>query len=125
MTWSHNICGSEKLQQLLVEPRQFEQVALPNMDAGQMKPADLLELEAIFEWVDQPIELDQLVGIVAELWGVRDQKLAAQAGQESTIGPCESLQGPRLDIGTQLEQRCYLTRLWAEICQLPPRQRSC
>jgi len=113
---------SEKLQQLLVDTRQFNQVALPNRDARQMKPADLLE--AVFEWVDQPIELERLVTIVAELWGTKDRIVLCQPGEESTTDPCESLPDPRVDIGTQLDQRRYLTRLWAEVCQLHPRQRS-
>jgi len=49
------------------------------------------------------------------------------AGDVNTPGstnPCESLPDPRVDIGTQLDQRRYLTRLWAEVCQLHPRQRS-
>jgi hypothetical protein len=122
--WKNRITtgpDSEKLLQLLIEPRQIKQVAPPNMDARLMNPADLLEV--IFGWVDEPIRLEQLVTIVAELWGIRDQIWSTRAGAEGTSGSCENLPDRCLDISTQLDQRRYLARLWTEVCQLPPRQR--
>ncbi len=37
----------------------------------RMNPADLLS--ALFNWVGHPVALDDVVNVVAELWGMKDQ----------------------------------------------------
>jgi hypothetical protein len=113
---------SGRLQRLLGDPQEFRQDALSSQDAQHMKPAELLQ--AIFEWVGCPIELDKLTNIVAALWGIKDQTPPSGIDEESTNDLQEGLPDLRVNVATEVEQRMYLERLWAEICQLPLRQRT-
>ena len=77
---------------------------------------------AILHWQGKPIVVDELVGMVAELIGVRDPH-EIESAEDNEAAICELLPDPSPDIATQLEQKLYLERLWAEICQLPQKQR--
>jgi len=70
----------------------------------------------ILEDVRRPLELDQLVSLVAELQGIPKPASAGGADQ----GP--SLREPT-DAVDRLEQRLFLEKLWAEMGKLPQRQR--
>jgi hypothetical protein len=72
-----------------------------------------------------PIELDALVNTVAELQGIKDQVApGTRDDDEESALATERLADNRTNIATELEQRLYLQRLWAEILELPVRQRS-
>ena len=102
---------------------------LPSLARGKsvtnMKLDELLM--DVLTWRGRPILLDDLVGIVAELQGIRDPQPAQSYGEGedegSAISICNILPDSAPDIATTLEQRSYLERLWAEICKLPQRQR--
>ncbi len=78
-------------------------------------------------WRGRPILLDELVGIVAELHGIKDlqplqvQSEYAEEGDSASI--CELLPDTAVDIASTVERRFFLERLWKEVCQLPQRQR--
>jgi hypothetical protein len=80
----------------------------------------LLELlTAIFQWTAAPVELDTLVGVVAELWNLKD-------GTENRENPdarpaFENLADRRISIAKDFDNRLYLETLWSEITQLSPR----
>ena len=99
----------------------FKTMSLSGKDPANMAAADLLCL--IFEWARQPIEIDNLVSIVAELWQVRDiiQTTAGPTRDPSMYSAV--VPDPAQSVMTRLEARAYLDRLWMEICQLPARQR--
>src|SRR5438132_10518081 len=64
------LARKERYQQLLRDPRSFPQIELAHSGARSQPHPDLVA--AILNWVDSPIELDDLVQIVAELAGVKD-----------------------------------------------------
>ena len=108
-------------QHLPCDLKGLNRLALTGQDAGTMNAADLLS--RLFAWLQYPLALDELVSIVAELWGIKDQ-LQVTGSPESEPGEfCETLPDGRIDTASQVERRLYLERLWSEICQLPPRQR--
>lgn len=92
-------------------------------DAGQVALPELLQ--AVFERAGGPVELDALVDFVATLTGVRDEP--AQARREDAEAESEVADArapPSGDVAASAERRMYLARLWEEIKELPPRQRT-
>lgn len=75
----------------------------------------------ILKLLKAPVELDDLVSLVAEARGIKDE--AAQTEGEEGESLLEGIAdgSPRID--RVVEQRFYLKRLWEEICELPVRQR--
>lgn len=111
---------SDRLRQLLDDPRTALQPAAPRGDFQRARLADLAV--AVFNHTNHPIELEDLVDIVAGLLGVKDQT------QQSTIrdeeaDPFARLAEPRADVAAEVDHRLFLKWLWEEICQLPVRQR--
>jgi hypothetical protein len=113
--------SSDRLQQLLTEPLSIISASDPASALGvsHLPPAELLT--AIFESVGHPVELNQLVTIVADVWGIKNQPDASfDLGDGASGGLIDSAAG----VDVVVEQRLYLRRLWAEVSQLPALQRS-
>jgi hypothetical protein len=104
---------------------EFVQSLAPGRNASQMNLEELIR--SFLAWCGRPIRVDELVGIVAELQGIREPRRAESQGEEGEEGAgvsvCELLPDPTADIASTVEQRFYLARLWKEICELPQRQR--
>jgi DNA-directed RNA polymerase specialized sigma24 family protein len=111
---------SDRLRQLLNNPSAALEFAALRGDFQAANPADLIA--AIFNHTNHPVELDDLVGIVAALWGVKDNVERSRAGDEE-IDPFAVLADRGPDVATEVEQRFFLKWLWEEICLLPVRQR--
>lgn len=109
------------LQQLRHNPTAINGKRLPAGDVAGATP-NVCTLTAIFKLADGPVELDLLVTIVGELCGIKDEIAQAQAGDEDDRDLPQIPDGS--DLSAEIEQRQYLRKLWAEICQLPPRQRA-
>ena len=73
-------------------------------------------LTALFQSCGSPVKLDELVNIVAEICGEKDQPHEA-------LDNVVNLAAPGFDFETMLEQQHMLAILWKEVCQLPIRQR--
>lgn len=108
-----------RLESLRHDPRAFEQAELPFCDIRQLSPADLLA--PIFNWVQTPVKLDDVIGTIAELLRIRDQTMETN---HSSGNMPERVATAQINITTEVEQRIYLERIWAEIFQLPLRQRT-
>jgi len=113
--------GAPRLEQTLEEFLDF----LPaGKNVHHMKLAELVY--AVLTWRGQPILIDELVGIVAELQGIRESQPALSYCEDEE-GPgasvCELLPDRGTDVVTMMEHRAYLEDLWLEICQLPLPQR--
>lgn len=114
---------SARLQQLAADPevfgRQYDGVR-------GSEPAQLAALlQALFGWLEQPVELDQLTNLVAQLCGLKFQ--AAQSlddDEQSLFNLAERLVDPQTDVATAVAARLQLQRLWQEVQQLPEAQRS-
>jgi RNA polymerase sigma factor (sigma-70 family) len=114
----------EPIQRLLDSPEALAQAGLTNDAARRLNLAELLA--AIFNWAGAPVELDEVVNVVAQLRGIREKiESHASSEDEEELGDLkEQLPDPRVDVAAEVDQRMYLERLWSEICQLPPRQRT-
>jgi hypothetical protein len=114
-----------RLQQLCDNPQSLARTALPQEDLARMDPRALLA--AIFNHLTQPIELDDLVNIVADLQGIRDEMptsgYATTDAHDKASDLIEQVRDRGAGIDEELSQRAYLEHLWSEIRQLPPRQR--
>jgi RNA polymerase sigma factor (sigma-70 family) len=116
--------SNRKWQQLRDDPQAFARAALPNHNPAQMNPADLLAI--IFDHVGQPVVLDELVNVCAVLLGVRDQT-EAKAKRDDDEGEERGREfppDPRPSVADEVERRQFLKLLWAEVVELPARQRA-
>jgi DNA-directed RNA polymerase specialized sigma24 family protein len=113
---------SGRLQQLRDHPQTFVQDALRGEDARRMNPADVVA--AVFDWVGHPVALDDLVGVIADLQGVRDEPPTSFAGNDDDGNGyvLERVGDQRVNVDVEVDQRAHLQWLWTEIRQLPPRQ---
>jgi DNA-directed RNA polymerase specialized sigma24 family protein len=116
--------GAGQLQQLRDDPQALEGLELGGRNIVGSNLASLLKV--IFMWLEKPVELDDLVNTVADLQGIKDPTAPAETGEEVFgVGTHEQLADAHAgSVASEVEQRFYLRRLWAEICQLPLRQRT-
>jgi RNA polymerase sigma factor (sigma-70 family) len=105
-----------RLRQLNDNPQALQPAESSN---DQQNPVDLLT--AIFRWLGSPIHLNDLVQIVARLWGLQDSPDGKTEGDGLSLN---QLPDTRTDVATEVEKRIYLENIWAEIRQLPERQRN-
>jgi RNA polymerase sigma factor (sigma-70 family) len=116
--------SNRQLQQLRDDPHAFARSEIAGRDPVRMNPADLLA--AIFNFVGQPMELDEVVNVVAALWGVKEQVDARAKGGADDEGEREREfpPDPRASVAEEVERRQFLKLLWAEVVVLPVRQRA-
>ena len=76
-------------------------------------PADALE--AIFRRLGGPIAFDSLVRLAAELWGIRESRVAAVTELTAVHDPVAA---------SRLESMQFLSMAWQEIRELRPMQRA-
>jgi DNA-directed RNA polymerase specialized sigma24 family protein len=120
----------EKLQQLLMAPRLSKDIRTSLENAQQVNLAELTG--AIFSVIAAPVELDDLVNVVADLQGIKDKRVWAEREVEDLSDVAGSggsaIAGrtpmPQIGVAAEVEQRSYLQHLWSEINQLPVRQRA-
>ena len=99
----------------------FKAQSILDADAATINPADLLI--AIFSRVGAPVEFDDLVSIVAELWGIKDRPRHPDSEPDQRNLSAGSFD-PRPDIEGGIDRRNQLRQVRSEICQLPVRQRA-
>jgi DNA-directed RNA polymerase specialized sigma24 family protein len=81
--------------------------------------ANLMELlTSIFQRSGCAIELDELVGIVAEAWKIKDQPFSSKNDDERAT--LEDVADERRHIDREVDRRMYLERLWTEISLMSP-----
>jgi DNA-directed RNA polymerase specialized sigma24 family protein len=78
-------------------------------------------LKAIFTTVNLPIELDELVRLIAALLQVKDEPVVSTSAEEGGEIPEAVAQD---DVAWQVEKRIFLQRLWEEVQLLPLQQRT-
>jgi hypothetical protein len=97
---------------LLFDVHVIERDALAGESAAHMSPVRLVA--AVFDWAGCPILLAELVGVVAELWNIRD-------GPPDPLP--EKLDRPDEDtVREQVLRRITLQQCWQEIRRLPAKQ---
>lgn len=81
--------------------------------------ANLRELlTSVFQRSGRAIELDELVGIVAEAWKIKDQPFSGENDDERAT--LENIADERRHIDREVDRRMYLERLWTEISRMSP-----
>lgn len=86
----------------------------------RMNPGD--QIAAVCEFSDSPLEIDQLVTIMAEIWGVRDSPPAGQQ-DNSSLENVGELADSAQRFDAILEHRARIKLVWKEMLELPVRQR--
>ena len=107
---SKRAVSRSNLRQLPNEPQ-----LLVNSNAN-VSPPDLVSM--IFDRAGAPLRLDDLVSLIADLWRIRDVPSGA------TSIDVDAYSGPDEQLDARMDQRSHLERLWAEIRELPLRQRT-
>jgi RNA polymerase sigma factor (sigma-70 family) len=87
---------------------------LPHGPSG-LPPAALLS--KIFERFGAPVEFDELVSIVGQIWGVDDPPAAPEKA-------ARELESADADPANRLELKQWMSELWAQIRDLPQGQRA-
>ena len=97
--------------------------SLPEIIGGNMRCGMKLHelLMVLFQSTGRPLELDQLTGAVARMWGVMDQPVLSLDEGDSVLSKRLVSSDPGPD--SLAEQHQLIQQLWLEICQLPRRQR--
>jgi DNA-directed RNA polymerase specialized sigma24 family protein len=79
--------------------------------------ANLKELlTSIFRRTNRAIELDELVGIVAEVCQIKDQPVSSETADDRAT--LENIADERRHIDCEVDRRMYLERLWGEISRM-------
>jgi RNA polymerase sigma factor (sigma-70 family) len=97
--------------------------SLPEVTGGNMRRDMKLHelLMLLFQSTGRPLELDQLTGAVARLWGVADQPVLSLDEGDPILSKRLVSSDPGPD--SLAEQHQLIQQLWLEICRLPRRQR--
>ena len=109
-----------RLLTLRNNPSEFKETALAG-DLWRMSTSDMMA--AIFAWVETPVKLNDLIYVIADLWGIRDQPASNQSREEGRDSQHDRFAATQISFATEIEQRVFLQRVWAEVAQLPRPQR--
>ena len=93
----------------------------PQLHQATSSPTELLA--AIFDGAGGPLLLEDLVSLVADLWQVKDVAAPVTSIDGETSGVRSAEVESRAGLDETMDQRSHLEKLWAEICELPLRQR--
>lgn len=107
------ICGDELSRGMTPKPAPPDLAS--RLGPSDRNPKDLLR--QVFQEFTGPVDLDALVGVFAEVWGIRDPATQVELIEESIVS-----QDPAVDEVIAGRQR--LEYLWREITSLPAPQRS-
>jgi DNA-directed RNA polymerase specialized sigma24 family protein len=110
-----------RVEQLCQDEIMAERIGVSGLEyPSQENLANLAN--AILKWAGGPVELDDLVNIVADFEGIKEVIVRFDEGEQERRY-LNQLVDTRVPIEAELTRRAYLERLWAEIQDLPPRQR--
>ncbi|MBI2833355.1 MAG: hypothetical protein HYX76_02890 [Acidobacteria bacterium] len=127
------ICGREEwsqqrasasahrvLQRIIERPDEVLPAGL--VRGAETSPVRSIELlRRIFAAAAGPVELDELVGGLADLWHLGEAISTSQT-EEDDGGVEARLVDSSPSVSTRVEHRDYLKHLWSEVSQLPQRQ---
>ena len=77
----------------------------------------------IFNRCGAPLELDDLVSLVANLWDIKDEPTAPLSIDDDTVDSSSGKAPSTKELDDRIDQRSQLEKLWLEISELPLRQR--
>jgi hypothetical protein len=109
--------AAPKLQRLIVEPTKTAREAMGEIDFQTIDLATLLT--RLFEWLEQPIELRQLIDVMGELRQISDHRQSLEVTILDQSEPRDLSPSPV----EAMKWREYLRWLWEEIARLSRPQR--
>jgi hypothetical protein len=115
-------CSPATLATLAEHPGVLESTASVYASDAQENPAALLA--AIFDFTGSPVELDNLVDLLAGFWAITDEHHAINLDDSQECRLFETLMPNAPLHSDQVERRAALALVWAEVKELPPRQRA-
>lgn len=116
--------ANERLEELYRERARLLPATITGKALDTLKRRDWEELfDAIFKHLESPIELDEAVSLIAEVFGVKEAREADTSANRQDDDPPPELPGDDQTPETLEIQRQFMRRLWEEICQLRPNQR--
>ncbi len=118
---NRQVTRTTRYQSLTARTENAAGQALAGIDPARANPGDVIA--ALFHWAGGPLELNDLVNVLAEVWQIREeQREEANDEDEGREDTLTRLADPSVNVANEVEQRDYLRGLWAEIRQLPTRQ---
>lgn len=112
--------GALRVDQGRADLRDYLQKQSEGRPLERMDPGD--QVAAVCEFAGSPLEIDELVTIIAELWGVRDAPPLSEQDNASLTSLSE-LSDPAQRFDAVLDHRVRIKQVWNEVLQLPVRQR--
>lgn len=120
---------------LVEDPLDMMRTALSDEEASSRSLLDLMQ--AIYFWVDGPVQFDDLVMVIAELKGIKAEIFThgevVESGSDDTADDKRSLSAgesfltripdPRPSTQERLERGELITAIWERILRLPPQGR--
>jgi len=103
------------LQRFYKNPRTVIETFARSRDIQALELDDLIAI--IFDQVGEPISIDDLVSVIAEIKGVKD--LPAISFDSNEEGLTHTLSDSKIRIDTILEMREPLKGMWEGLCRLP------
>ncbi len=118
---NRNRMADGALQQKASELKERLQKQFAAQAIERVKLTELLA--SLFRLLDSPVEIDELVSLVAALLGIRDAPMQTES---ETTGAKEKLlsSDPRERLDAAFDYRARLERVWQEVRALPIRQRA-
>ena len=116
-----SLARNPALEKLLADPYLLKEPKAPGGERRKIIRPELLA--AIFNFVGGPVELDDLVNVIAARYGLHEGAESLDAVDAEGRSAYERLPDPHADAGQAAVLRDYLRRVWEEICQLPAQQR--
>lgn len=111
----------------LVDPQQWAEQNRAKLEAQSGESSAPAFCHAVLSAIGGPIALDELVGVLAALWHIRDEPVARNASGLFTTESFDthvlySIEDGSVALAQTVEKRETLRLLWAEIRELPPKQ---
>jgi hypothetical protein len=78
-------------------------------------------IASVFNYLNAPVEFDELVSTVATMHGIIDQPVESLTDDQDAV---HEPVAPEPDQAWRIEKRMFLQRLWEELQQLPRNQRA-
>src|SRR5215213_2326513 len=107
--------AADWLQQFYESPHAITEALAPDTDIQLMELDDLIA--AIFNQVREPIHIDDVVSVIADVRGIKDLPAISFDSDEDDFA--QNLPDSTLRIDKVLEMREPLKLLWEALCQLP------
>jgi hypothetical protein len=124
-TWRNRpLAGGAKVSELVDNPRRIRSAALPKTEVIERldAPAWARLIEGLFEYLDGPLRLDELVSIAGVLFGVKgSREMAIDEVPTGVDGRIWDPPTKEVRPDHALAIRDQLRKLWTELCGMPKR----